>query len=151
MRLDNLSGIDLFEDLWFKKLRFRWKPENQEKNLRNQVWTGKQLHVQHREDRTNPYIASFFSPERGKLDYIHLCYWHKSRMYTLSFEEVWGDVGQNGKQCLPSRTNLPLEQSKDSQHAYIGFLGWLELLIECGPPEPKCVPHGRPVKQTNSK
>ncbi len=31
----------------------------------------------------------------------------------------------------------------------IGFLAWLELLLESGPPGPKRVPHGRPVKQTN--
>ncbi len=31
----------------------------------------------------------------------------------------------------------------------IGFLAWLEHLLESGPPGPKRVPHGRPVKQTN--
>ncbi len=31
----------------------------------------------------------------------------------------------------------------------IGFLALLELLLESGPPGPKLVPHGRPVKQTN--
>ncbi len=33
----------------------------------------------------------------------------------------------------------------------IGFLAWLELLLESGPPGPKRVPHGRPVKQTNKQ
>ncbi len=33
----------------------------------------------------------------------------------------------------------------------IGFLAWLELLFESGPPGPKRVPHGRPVKQTNKQ
>ncbi len=37
------------------------------------------------------------------------------------------------------------------QHAYIGFLALLELLLESGPPGPKRVPHGRPVKQTNKR
>ncbi len=32
----------------------------------------------------------------------------------------------------------------------IGFLAWLELLLESGPPGPKRVPHGRPVKQTHN-
>ncbi len=36
-----------------------------------------------------------------------------------------------------------------SQHAYISFLAWLELLLESGPPGPKRILHGRPVKQTN--
>ncbi len=33
----------------------------------------------------------------------------------------------------------------------IGFLAWLELLLESGPPGPKRVPHGRTVKQTNKQ
>ncbi len=33
----------------------------------------------------------------------------------------------------------------------IGFLAWLELLLESGPPGPKRAPHGRPVKQTNKQ
>ncbi len=32
-----------------------------------------------------------------------------------------------------------------------GFLAWLELLLESGPPRPKRVPHGRPVKQTSKQ
>ncbi len=39
-----------------------------------------------------------------------------------------------------------------SQHAYnIGFLAWLELVLESGPPGPKCVLHEQPVKQTNKQ
>ncbi len=38
-----------------------------------------------------------------------------------------------------------------SKHAYIGFLAWLKLLLESGPPGPKRVPHGQPVKQTNKQ
>ncbi len=33
----------------------------------------------------------------------------------------------------------------------IGFLAWLELLLESGPLGPKPVPHRRPVKQTNKR
>ncbi len=36
-----------------------------------------------------------------------------------------------------------------TQHAYIGFLAWLELLLESRLLGPKPVPHGRPVQQTN--
>ncbi len=30
-------------------------------------------------------------------------------------------------------------------------LAWLKLLVEPGPPGPKLVPHGRPVKETNKQ
>ncbi len=40
-------------------------------------------------------------------------------------------------------------QNNCSQH--IGFLAWLELLLESGPSGPKRVPHRRPVKQTNKQ
>ena len=34
---------------------------------------------------------------------------------------------------------------------FIGFLAWLKLLLESGPPGPKRVPYGRPFKQTNKQ
>ena len=52
---------------------------------------------------------------------------------------------------LPFVSAIAHYTTLNSQHAYVGFLAWLELLLDSDPLGPKRVPHGRPVKQTNKQ
>ncbi len=112
----------------------------------------------HRKESTSSIITNVFKQcvmitiQKSCLLQVLLVFFHRICIYHLvlkyNFAMSKFILLLSTSSFLHSVLICPLFQS---QHAYIGFLAWLERLLESGPPGPKRVPYGRPVKQTNKQ